>query len=292
MNRLLLMLAGLALAAFQAAAANVILKSPTATCEIAPEDGARIVSWKVDGAEMLWNPSVPARDGKWRHGGIPLVWPWAATDWPEGEVHSPHGIAWTRPFKVEARRTTAEADEVVLSLEACGLRGEYTIRLTDRLGLRFRTKNVGAAPRSFEMAYHPYLYLKDRDGTTIDGFDALRYRDTRDGFATNGVWKGAVAVNSWLDHVFYRSDAPVTAAVRDGTSGRRLRISSPEAAVYVVWNPGEQWTTEGTPEYGGLETGAYRHILSVEPSTLDRKLAPPLRPGEERVLTAEFLCHD
>ncbi|MBO7721917.1 MAG: hypothetical protein J6T01_05890 [Kiritimatiellae bacterium] len=287
----LLVLVSAELAAFVCAAGNVVLRSQTAICEIAPEDGARIVSWRVNGRELLWNPSTPApKDGKWRHGGVPLVWPWVADEWPADVEKSPHGVAWKHPFKVESRRTSEISDEITMSFSAYALRAEYTVTLSDRLSFRFKTKNTGDKPRRYAMSLHPYFRLQERDRTVIKGFDALRYRDMRAGFVTNGVWKGDVKVVSWLDHEFYRGTAPMKAEFNDGDC--RITVSSADSAAYVVWNPGDQWPVEGTEMYGGLEKGAWRHILSVEPSSADLKDAVPLRPGEERTLTAEFVCRE
>ena len=40
-------------------------------------DGARVVSFRVGGEEVIWNSRVPGRPtAKWNHGGIPVCWPW------------------------------------------------------------------------------------------------------------------------------------------------------------------------------------------------------------------------
>ena len=39
--------------------------------------GARVVSYSVAGRELLWMPKASLDDDPvWRHGGIPVAWPW------------------------------------------------------------------------------------------------------------------------------------------------------------------------------------------------------------------------
>ena len=259
-------------------------------CKVDVEHGARIVSWTVGGKEMLWNPSVPQKDdGKWRHGGIPIVWPWQGDEYPDGVTNGPlHGVAWQSPFKVESRKKLKAGEELALSLEACGLRADYTIVYAcGSLRLKFKTTNIGKEPRKFAMSIHPYFYLSERNQTVVERTDGLRYRDTRAGFATNGVWKGDLPITAWTDHEFipgiYGWSSFVTVAGKPW-----LRVSSSDAEAVWVWNPGERWAENGAALYGELPDDAWRHILSIEPSTSGMKDAKPLQPGESKVLTAQI----
>ena len=263
-----------------------------AVCKVDVEHGARIVSWKVQGEEMLWNPSVPQKnDGKWRHGGIPIVWPWQGDEYPDGVTNGPlHGVAWQRPFKVESHTTSSRADQLELSLEAGGLRADYSILCGDRLlNLTFKTTNMDKVPRKFAMSIHPYFYLPERNQAVILGLDGLRYRDARVGFVTNGVWKGEMPVTAWADHEFFHKNGVWWMCCVVSHAGQsRVRIDSLDADAFWVWNPGERWAEIGAPLYGELPDDAWRHILSIEPSTLGMKDAKPLQPGESKVLTAQI----
>ena len=300
-------LAMLLLAVFPLLAESV-LRSGRSECVIATHEGARITSWKVNGEELLWMPSVPQKDdGKWRHGGIPLVWPWVGSEYPDGVTNGPlHGVAWQRPFKIEKRRKIPSGEAIDLSIEACGLRGDYTIAINYcSLRFSFKTTNISAEPRKYAMAIHPYFRLPERDFAVVEGLDGLRYRDTRDGYSANGVWKGLLPITNWTDHVFYRKGEPLFAEIRDVRLDRMnwlgfppkdpkpklasiVIVRSAEAASFCVWNPGEEWATKGAPLFGELEENAWRHILSVEPCSPDIGDMKPLQPGESRVLTAEF----
>lgn len=267
---------------------TVDLRSGDGVCKVDVEHGARIVSWRVRGEELLWNPSVPQKnDGKWHHGGIPIVWPWQGGEYPDGVTNGPlHGVAWQSPFKIERRTRTERGEELSLSLEACGLQADYTVSIEhDCLRFRFKTTNIGNLPRKYAMAIHPYFYLPERNQAEVEGLDGLCYRDTRDGHSTNGIWKGVMPITQWTDHVFRLDGSPLCVQVRPTP---HIRVFSRDAAACCVWNPGEMWAAAGAPLYGELEEDAFRHILSVEPCTADMKDAVPLQPGESRTLTAEI----
>ena len=270
---------------------TIDLRSGDSVCKVDVEHGARIVSWTVRGEEMLWNPSVPQKDdGKWRHGGIPIVWPWQGDEYPDGVTNGPlHGVAWTSPFKVESRTKTERGEELSLSLEACGLRADYAVSVRrESLLFRFRTTNIGKVPRRFALSIHPFLYLPERDRAIVRGLDGLRYRDTRDGSATNGVWTGELPITAWTDHEFLRGRDPLGAIVYEREGRARLLVRSDDAEAFWVWNPGERWADHGAALYGELPDDAWRHILSIEPSTTGMRDAKPLQPGESKVLTAEI----
>ena len=282
---------GLCLQSFVLLANTLDLRCGDDVCKVDVEHGARITSWKVRGEEMLWNPSVPQKnDGKWRHGGIPIVWPWQGDEYPDGVTNGPlHGVAWQSPFKIERRTKTEHGEALSLSLEADGLRADYTVSIR-REGLRFsfKTTNIGSAPRKFAMSIHPFLYLPERNRTLVEGLDGLRYRDTRDGFATNGIWRGLMPITAWTDHEFLRGGGSLGAIVYEREGSARLLVRSDDAEAFWVWNPGERWAEIGAALYGELPDDAWRHILSIEPSTLGMKDAKPLQPGESKVLTAQI----
>lgn len=272
--------------AFAAMAEVIELKSGASTCRVDADDGARVVSWAVDGDERLWMPETRATDGKWRHGGIPLCWPWICDGWPKGASHSPHGLAWCGRFSVKDRKTDRTGDRVTLSFAANGLTLDYSIAVrSNELCFALCTRNASAEPKPLQFSIHPYLRVENRDWTTLAGVDGLRYHDTREGKETNGVWKGESLIFDTLDHEFFRgtNGAPMCVSLYED-SGRLMRVRSDDADMTVVWNPGPSWPLDGTELYGGLASNVWRRFVSVEPSIRPRTL----RPGETHRFAASF----
>ena len=263
----------LCLQSFGLSADTIDLRSGDSVCKVDAEHGARIVSWTVGGKEMLWNPSMPQKDdGKWRHGGIPIVWPWQGDEYPEGVTNGPlHGVAWQSPFRVEKRKKLKAGEELALSLESCGLRADYVIIYScGSLRLKFKTTNIDKVPRKFAMSIHPYFCLSERDQTVVQCLDGLRYRDARDGFATNGVWKGAMPITAWTDHEFFRSGEMLRCLVLVANRAR-LSVASFDAEAFWVWNPGERWAEIGAALYGELPDALAADLICLAQLFFGRK---------------------
>ena len=66
-------------------AALVVLTNLSGTVSV-DLDGGRVVSYVSHGEEQLWMPEPPQSAPGWRHGGIPLCWPWFGVN-GKGELH-------------------------------------------------------------------------------------------------------------------------------------------------------------------------------------------------------------
>ena len=102
-----------------------------------------------------------------------------------------------------------------------------------------------------------------------------------------GAFFAAVAFSAFLafaDTIDLHSGGGAVCKV-DVEHGARI-VSWKVQGEEMLWNPGENWAKNGAALYGELPDDAWRHILSIEPSTFGMKDAKPLLPGESRVLTA------
>ena len=259
---------------------TILLVATNASCRV-EEAGARIVSWRVDGDELLWNPPAPnGTTNKWHHGGMPLCWPWfgQCDRWP------PHGKAWLSLAQV-LRRTQ---NEVSLAVATETFGGTYTVSLSGRLRLAVRTRNRSAVPQKYSVGIHPYFKLSNRNAAHVEGLDGWTYFDWRDPKLTKAVWRGRVALVAAFDHSFAKKrGAANIAALVDPMAGRRISLRAPEADEYVVWNPGAEWPADGLEFIDGFGTDDCLHFACLEPGFAE--LHPvTLAPGEEHVFTAEF----
>ena len=260
---------------------TIVLVATNATCRI-EETGTRIVSWRVDGEELLWSPPAPSgTTNKWHHGGIPLCWPWfgQCDRWP------PHGKAWLSQAQV-LRRTPSE---VSLAVAADAFDAQYTIALSDRLRLTVNTRNRSDAPQKYSVGIHPYFRLSNRNAAHVEGLDGWTYFDWRDPKLAKSIWKGQVALIAAFDHSFAkRRGAANVAVLVDQKAGRRISMLAPEADEYVVWNPGADWPIGGPEFIDGFDKDEYLRFACLEPGFAE--LEPvTLAPGEEHEFTAEFV---
>ena len=259
--------------------------------------GARILSLKIRGDEVLWRPREWRLEGGvgWAHGGIPLCWPWFGSSGPDPKVK--HGFAHLRKFSLRHKHETKERSELVLGLSAddetrrlwpYDFDLEYKITLTDRLRLELKTINTGKETFLLTTGFHPYFAIGDRARTLVTGTDGMRFCDSRKTRALDSVWKGDLPLLSSFDHVFVEKGPTAFHAIEDAARGRRIELSSGGAARLVVWNPGSEEPVEENPAPGKLAAGDWRRLICVEPAILWKEAAPSVAPGASYVLWAEI----
>ena len=240
------------------AAERVELASGDAKC-VVDTQGARIVSYSVGGREQLWMPPDDSDCNPiWRHGGLPLAWPWYGRI-GTGDANI-HGYAWKHPFAVKART----ADSVVLELKTAAATLTYGISLGKELTLRVETANTSAFDFPFAVAFHPYFRVGERDRTVVEGVGATPMA------VTNAVDDGAN-----FDAVVPRREYLIRDVARQST----LRIVAEDSTGVNVWNPGWEKDCPGV-----IPGDAWRRFVAVEPYARGANNFFVLRPGERSVL--------
>ena len=248
----------LALALASARAEQVALSNGAETC-LVDTCGARVLSYAVGGTEVLWDMDARLSEGTpWRHGGIPLAWPWFGR-LGAGDDNI-HGYAWKSPFEIKSRST----DSIALELEAEGLRLEYSIALSDGLRLTMRTTCTSAFPQPAGMAFHPYFRVGERDMTVLEGVydDPVSCTNAVDG----GVRFGVVCPRK--EYVLHDSARRIS-----------VRITATGSTGVNVWNPGAEKQCPGV-----IEGDEWRRFVAVEPYAMGFNRFMVLQTGQQHEL--------
>ena len=241
--------------AFCGYAERISIAQSDARC-VVETHGARIVSYLVNGREMLWMPDANAADSRdWQHGGIPLAWPWFGR-LGTGDSHI-HGYAWTSDFKVVSRSRNA----VVLALETESATLEYTIRLAESLSLELHTHNRSKFEFPVGAAFHPYFRVGERDAVIVEGFGD----------------EGFVSVTNSVDRsVRFGLQIPRHECVlRDRSRNLSLRIVSEGVTGLNLWNPGVEKLCPGV-----IPGDEWRRFVAVEPFAMGMNRFIVLKPDE------------
>nr|MCR5840330.1 hypothetical protein [Kiritimatiellia bacterium] len=236
----------------------VKLESGNAQC-VVETAGARIVSYSVDGHELLWMPETESGDSRnWRHGGMPIAWPWFGRIGVGDE--NIHGYAWKSDFSVASR--TAGAVVLVLEVESAAL--EYAIRLDGALVLELRSKNKSKFDFPMGVAFHPYFRVGERDSTAIEG-----------------LTESPVPVTNSVDRSVRFGEALPRheCIVHDNARNLALRIVSEGATGLNLWNPGQEKRCPGI-----IPNEEWRRFVAVEPFAMGQNRFFVLSPGESHVL--------
>ena len=241
--------------------------------------GARVVSWVPRGGEeVLFAPSQPDDQSStgWRHGGIPVCFPWFGTNGPKGS--SLHGLVHRREWTLVAESPSAiglelKSDAAMKAYFAGDFRLRLDVTLGKALELRLAIENTGAEPFAYTNGFHPYFRVGDCTRASVEGVDGCRYW-YGPGFGPE-PWKGPVTFGEHRDHVFWLGEH--RQVLSDRSLGRRITVEHSGNKRLVVWNPGPAGC-------GGLAPDDWRIFVCVEPATIPAADALTIRPGERQVL--------
>ncbi|SMG14007.1 aldose epimerase family protein [Paraburkholderia susongensis] len=176
----------------------------TAVLRFSPQAGGRLLSWTIDGEEVIHWPehadwSVPARI----RGGNPLLFPFLGRHRVDGKIGywrdaqgtvrelPMHGFARDLPFEAHADVHGAGLRMVLTDSEATrgfypfGFRFEAAYSLADArtLDVTLTTTNTGDARLPYYAGHHFYFTLPhtQRGATTIELPPTVRHRQLEDG---------------------------------------------------------------------------------------------------------------
>ena len=256
--RLVVVLFGCAALSPTIRAEVIALTNGSERCAIDTQ-GGRVLSYAVDGQELLWMPEGELGDDPiWRHGGIPIAWPWFGRIGKGDE--NIHGYAWKQPLVVKSRA----ADGLVLSLKTESAVLEYSIRIDNGLSLALQTTNMSAFDLPIGVAFHPYFRVGERDRTFVSGIDT-----------------DAIAVTNAIDRgVRFDAVKPCCAyLLADRARNLLVRISAENSSGVNLWNPGREKQCPGV-----VPADEWRHFVAVEPYAMGQNRFLVLKPKQVHVL--------
>ena len=285
MRRILPLLAAAALLSASAQTIELSVGSSSCTVDL---DGARIVSFRRAGDEVLWNATPPQKSAPdWAHGGIPVCWPRFGVD-ASGAIH---GVAWRRTFRLLERRDGADLSVAVLGISEGDARLNLVIALSDSLSLEMKTTNAGTNVIFCSFGFHPYFRASERSRTWVEGLDGLRFEDDPSRpRPERGVWKGALRIEESIDRIFQLSGKDRMAfLLHDEPIGRRVVVESEGASHLNVWNPGAEKNCPGV-----VPGDEWRRFVCVEPVFMAATDGSPIPipPGGMRTLKMKIQIED
>lgn len=268
----------------------VVLANKYGTAEI-DLLGAHVFSYRPTGQQqVLFMPKTLDRSqGKWRHGGVPVCWPWFSGNGEPGSAS--HGMARTQVFAVKATEYSEDATEITLALVSDAetkklwpydFELEVKVSVSMSLNLTLTSTNTGAEKFWVTEGFHPYFLVRDAVACKVRGVDGKTFCDTltqpapftKDSFAKK--WEGDLVVEGERDHVF---DAPNGEyALFDPGVNRTIVIRSRGNKKLIVWHPAPSYSE------GKIGPGEGARMVCVEPATIFRDEGYWLEPGAKHEL--------
>lgn len=217
--------------------------------------------------------------GKAIRGGVPIVFPWFATDSKKDRINGhpgpSHGFARLQDWELVSAERAGGGVRLKLTLgptelsRAMGYDGflltlEASVGRT--LGMRLTVQNTGAAPLQFEEAFHNYFRVVDVHEASVSGLEPTGYIDKIDGFKQKPATGEPIRFVGPTDRVYLDTVAPCT--IHDGTQRRDIRIVKANSRNTVVWNPGkavdqiDEWDWHEMMCVETANVGANAHTLA------------------------------
>ena len=230
--------------------------------------GATVVSYQHEElGELLWvSPLATRQEGKAIRGGIPVCWPWFASD-PRGPSH---GLARTRMWSlVEQREHRARLGFEHPGDERFGAFGlELEVSLDAALQLRLTHYNRSTERQECTGALHSYFRARAFEAEVrglgaSPAFDKVEAREL--------VTDEPIAIRGKIDMVVTSSG---TATLVDG--GREIVVHRDNAPDVVIWNPARD-------RPGDVPEGGEREFVCVEAAGVSSPWT--VAPGQSATMT-------
>lgn len=212
--------------------------------------GAHLAQWQPAGQEpvIFLSRKSEFAPGKPIRGGVPIAFPWFASDSKKDRVDGHpgpgHGFARLQEWTLESARQTGDGLNLKLSLGPSALSRTmgydhflltYEVNMGADLGLTLTCVNTGSAPLEFEEAFHSYFSVVDIHEATVTGLEPTGYFDKTDNMAFKPATGRPIAFSGPVDRMYQDTETPLT--IHDGTQRRDIRIVKRNSRTTVVWNP-------------------------------------------------------
>ena len=267
------------------------VRTPAATATIYLQ-GAHLTAWQPTGerpvlflsAKSDLAPEKPIR------GGIPIAFPWFATDSKadrlDGKPGPSHGFARIQPWTLAFAALSGEDLHLTFILGPTDLsrsmgfdhfRVVYEVTIGRTLNLRLTVGNEGKSALIFEEALHTYFTVSDVHDVSVTGLEETPYIDKTDNFATKPAAHAPYIFTAFTDRIYNHTRA--TCVLHDPGFHRRIVIAKESSDTTVVFNPGKEM-----PDLGPTE---WPHLLCIE--TVNASHSPiTLAPGTTHTMQATF----
>ena len=257
--------------------------------------GAQLTDWQPACQEkVLFLSRMSAfQDGKAIRGGIPISFPWFASDTKRdrigGRPGPSHGFARLETWDVQKVRRGNGTLELEFALGPTDLSRSMgydaflltlNVSVGRELEMRLNVRNSGRAPLEFELAFHNYFSVIDVHEAIVAGLEGAAYIDKTDGMKEKLATGAPIRFTEPTDRVYLNVKG--TSVIHDGTQRRDIQIVKSNSRNTVVWNPGK-----ALPDVGEWD---WHEMLCVETANVGAN-AQTLAPGETFTMGQSISVH-
>lgn len=228
---------------------RVHVKTAKATAMIFLQ-GAHLAAWQPAGFEpvIFLSRKSDLAPGKPIRGGVPVAFPWFATDAKQDRIDGhpgpSHGFARVQEWELKSVRSAAGVVSLVLSLGATEMsrsmgfdhfRLSLEFRIGKTLAMLLTVTNEGEVPLKFEEALHSYYHVADVHESTVSGLEPTGFIDKTDEMKRKPAEGKAIGFTKKTDSVYNGTTA--TGVIHDVAGRRKIEVSKRNSNSTIVWNP-------------------------------------------------------
>lgn len=200
--------------------------------------GAQILAWRHNGADVLWQAShAEFVAGKAVRGGVPLVFPWFGDHSAPG--HPAHGYARNLQWQL-APEDGEEGARFVLHHP--GHPGwphavfmSLLVQLHDQLHIEWTVHNRDTAAIRFEQALHTYFAVGDVHRASVHGLAGVPVSEHAAAPAASFDRDAPVQFVAETDRIY--QGVPDELVLRAAALRREVVLTTANARSAIVWNP-------------------------------------------------------
>lgn len=269
--------------------ANITTPAAKATLYL---QGAHLTAWQPTGQQpvIFLSRKSDFAPGKPIRGGVPLAFPWFATDSNatryNGHPGPSHGFArlqdWTLAFAAlsgEDLHLTFTLGPTQLSrdLGFDHFRLAFQLTIGRTLTMQLAVANDAETPLNFEEAMHTYFAVVDVHEVTVTGLEPTPFVDKTDNMREKPAANAPLTFTTFTDRVYPNTTA--TCVIHDAAGRRNITVVKTNSNTTVVFNPWKEMPDMGPDEW--------HEMLCVETVNAAAN-AVTLAPGKTHTMQAHI----
>jgi glucose-6-phosphate 1-epimerase len=224
--------------------------------------GAHLAAWQPKGQipVIFMSRKSDLEPGKPIRGGVPIAFPWFATDSKpdrvEGKPGPSHGFARIQNWTVASAalagdelhlKLTLGPTEMSRSMGFDHFRVALQLTIGRTLKMQLTVANDGDQSLVFEEALHTYFHVADVHEVRVTGLEPTSFIDKVDNFKVKPAAHAALTFTGFTDRVYPNTKA--TCLIDDSLARRSITIEKTNSDTTVVFNPWRELPDMGPDEW-------------------------------------------
>jgi glucose-6-phosphate 1-epimerase len=241
--------------------ARAVVTAPAANATVYLQ-GAHLTHWQPAGERPVLFTSRKSDflPGKPIRGGVPIAFPWFATDSKQdryqGKPGPSHGFARIQDWTLSFAGLSGDDLHLTFTLAPTELSREmgfdhfrlaFELVIGRSLTMRLAVANDAQTPLVFEEALHTYFAVGDVHEVSITGLEPTGYIDKTDNFRFKPAANAPLRLTGFTDRVYPNTTA--TCTIQDAQVRRAITIEKQNSHTTVVFNPWKELPDMGPDEW-------------------------------------------